>query len=250
MTTIKFFAVTLAAASAALVAGPKAEAGPITYAASSAVSDSLHSGSDSHSLWLPFFENAAGTPLLGDSDGSDFDFLTDSTLTVAYGSATLQGRVVSQVDPSYALDVVFNFQQQNGPGMTGPKLELRNNAYVDNGGPIDPTSWDFFSLTGGSITGTGALEGLSFEVQERGMKPFPFQLGTGANGKNGNLGASVWYSLVTDADCTSTLCTDFAGLSLTGDINIDLSEVPVPGAALLFITGIAGLGVTRRRKTS
>jgi len=229
-----------------------ASAEVISFSAASAVSDPDLAGSNNdHSIWLPFFENIAGTPLAGNSNGSDFDFEPDGIFTQAHGIATLTGTIRSQVDPTFAFNVTYNFEASSGPGSNGPKLELFQSAYINNGGPIDPYTWQFFDFSGGSFTGLGSLAGLNLDVLERpagGL--YPLQFGEGANGKNGNLGAAVWFSLVTGSDCTNDLCNDLAGQTLRGDVNVDLSPVPVPGAFLLMASGLAGFGFSRRKKTA
>ncbi len=228
---------------------PKAEASAVTYPVSSAVSDaSLADSNSDHAFWLPFFRSLSGTGLEGNANAADFDFVWDGSLELnEYGEGWLKGTIRSQVDSDYAFDVVFDFAALDGPGADGPKLELLNSAYASNGGPIDPNFWNFFELTTGTLTGVDSLSGLNFDVSGRGA---PFQIGEGANGKNGNLGASVWFSLATSASCTSNLCADVASLNLDGDVNVDLTPVPVPAAFLLFGTGLAGFGAMRRKKSA
>lgn len=219
-----------------------------TFTASSAVSDpALAKYNNDHAIWLPFFRTLAGTPLQGNADAASFDFVWDGSLEFdSSGNGTLSGSIQSQVDSDFGFDVVFNFSAVSGPGADGPKLELFNSAYVANGGSIDPSTWDFFTLTSGTFTGVDSLAGLNFDVEQRGS--FPLQLGVGANGKNGNLGASVWFNLYTSSTCENSLCNALDDMTLRGDINIDVAPVPVPGAFLLFGTGLVGFGAARRKK--
>ena len=239
---------------AAMSLGLAAQANATTYSASSAISDSLHGGSNDHAIWLPFFESIPGTPMFGDSNGSDFDFWPDGVLTVnSDGSATLSGRIVSQVDSDYGFDIVVEFSGLMGPGSGGPKKELKACAYGGGCGDIDPDTWDYARITEGTFTGVGDLAGVSFSVSERPLdNVYPLQIGEGANNKNGNLGASAWIYLALLDGCSHSLCDDLASFkTLKGDINIDLVETPLPAAFLLFGSGLAGLfGAGRRRNGS
>lgn len=234
----------------ATVAAMPAIAAPVMYNATSATSDSLHAGNSDHSLWMPMFESLAGTALNGNSNGSDFDFVPDGKFSIATdGSATLSGTVRSQVDSDFSFDVLLSFVGLAGPGSGGPKKELKSSAYVANGGPIDHSTWSYFRLVDGTISGAGSASGLSFDVLERPSSgAYPGQFGVGANGKNGDLGFSVWFYTVVNNDCVNSLCATLARRGpQAGDVNIDLSEVPLPAGMLLFATGLAGLATRRRR---
>ena len=76
------------------------------------------------------------------------------------------------------------------------------------------------------------------EVDHVRLRPFGaqivrdgFQVGIGANDKNGLLGASVWL--------------DIGGQNW--DINVNLAQVPAPASLALFGLGLIGLGMVRRR---
>lgn len=225
-------------------------AAPVTYSATSAVSDYLHGGGHDHSIWLPTFESLAGTPISGDPEASDFDFSPAGTFTIGEdGRAILSGRIISQVDPSFSFDILLSFVGLAGPGSGGPKTELKPSAYAGNGGPIDVSTWSYFQLAEGSITGAGSAAGLNFSVRERPTgNVFPGQLGEGANGKNGDLGFAVWFYTLVNESCTHNLCGAFSRRGpQAGDVNINLSEVPLPAGFLLFATGLAGLAARRRR---
>ena len=214
-----------------------------TYTATSAVSDNLHGGVSDHAAWLPFFESIPGTSLNGNANGSDFDFIEPGLFTVNdKGAAQLRGRIFSQVDPSLAFDIIVDFIAIEGPGSGGPKKELKNCAYNGGCGSVDPSTWDYFRLTGGSFTGVDALDGLSFSVAERPAgNVFPLQVGEGANGKNGNLGAASWFFLFLDDDCANALCQQIASIdTFRGDFNLDLIQTPLPAGLLLFATGLLG----------
>lgn len=226
-------------------------AGATTFSVTSAISDSLHGGSNDHAVHLKFFEKIQGTPLYRRWSGSDFDFIPAGTFVIdENGNAQISGQIVSQVDPRFAFDVMVDFIGLNGPGSGGPKKELRSCAYGGSCGDIDPSSWEYFSLSSGTFTGTGALEGLSFAISEKPVDTvYPFQLGVGANGKNGNLGAASWFYLFLNDDCDNPLCDDLAAFSvLHGDFNIDLIPTPLPAGLLLFGSGLIGLASVKKRQ--
>lgn len=227
-----------------------------SYEATSADSDpALHNGGGGHSVWLPFLSGLTGT--------SDFDFVPSGKFDVAGNSATLTGRIEADGAGSYGFDVVFNFKRIGGfDDLTAPqqpKKELKSSAYSDNGGPIDPKTWEFFTLESSTLNGVGSFSGLDLIVSQYPTDGrYPAGVGYGANNKNGNFGLSVWFiaSLANSCDTsTNKLCNYLAekiadGRKLKGDINIDLTPVPLPAGFLLFLTGAAGLMASRRRKAS
>ncbi|KAN0027855.1 hypothetical protein ACTFIV_009679 [Dictyostelium citrinum] len=72
------------------------------------------------------------------------------------------------------------------------KRELQNNAYTSNGGPIDPSTWSFYQILPDktkmvSLTNPNAVVTMSENPNTA------LQVGTGANGKNLQNGASGWF---------------------------------------------------------
>ena len=242
----------IAAFAAALFAmGGAAFAAPVnsSYQASSAKSDALHGGSSDHAVWIP---NIWG--------GSDFDFMPHGEIVFdAAGNAVLSGMITSQTKAGANFFVEFILSLRPGVGTSGPKKELKSSAYSNNGGPIDPSTWIYYDLVGGTITGKDSYDGVEFNVTERpapGGK-YPPQLGYGANNKNGHFGLSFWFNLSV-SECDRGLLGDYCHKlawkerkgKLYGDVNIDLKAVPLPAGFVLFGSGLLGLAFARRRKAA
>lgn len=140
------------------------------------------------------------------------------------GTARLTGVAEEESDPARAFHVDIRFLHRVEPGdasyppADSPKLELNTGSYVANGGPIDPATWTYYTDFYGSLVGLRDLAGARLEVARRGPS---FQVGVGANGKNGNLGGAGWLDTVVVTQPSSGL---FIGGTTGGDINIDLDE--------------------------
>lgn len=229
------FVKTALISSAIALACSAASATPVLveeYWASSAEKDpAYYGGGAGHSVWLP-----------GTEGGADFDFMSGAKFSVFDdGTATLTGMAVSDKlgsEYSYAVDVAF--EEAKGT----PKKELKSEAYAPDG-PVDPSTWSFFKMTSGTLTGKGELLGtvLSlFEAPKDGKHPF--QVGIGANGKNIKFGGSGWFLYSADgADCHEK------GVSCKkGDFNVNLVATPIPAAGFLLPMALGGLALMRRRR--
>ena len=90
--------------------------------------------------------------------GTDFIFTpAPGTFTaLADGTAHLQGTLRSQSNPNNAFIVDIQLSGYSAtPGDGSPKKELLPNAYVENGGPIDPSTWYYYTGFTGTLTGLG-----------------------------------------------------------------------------------------------
>jgi len=103
---------------------------------------------------------------------------------------------------------IFEFQFRSESNYN-PNLDLQSSAYVQNGGIVDPTTFSFWTLTEGTVSGYGSYRGASLSMTEF---MHPLQVGIGANGKNLNFGAGGWFSYV-----------NANGSIIQTDLNVDLT---------------------------
>ncbi len=194
------------------------------------------------------------------------DWIADGNgiFTVSATGATFTGSVVHQADSGLTADFSFAFTSaaEIGGSTGDPKKELDSSEYAPIGS-VDTGTWRYFDLdsVNSSMTGTNLASGFSVSFEQRpdpnrpnikNGEDYRVQFGEGANGKNTGLGVSGWlaWSALVDSGCTICIANGMTdGETGNGDINIDLSPVPVPAAFWLFGTALIGfVGLSRRTK--
>ena len=131
------------------------------------------------------------------------------------------GRVISLTNANACFDLDVNFSGRTDSTPPGsPLLELAPSAYIQNGGPIDPSTWHYYTAFSGTLTGFGIWQGAVIEVTRYGPA---FQVGDGANGKNAGPGASGWFTWNVERQPTSGRFSDSSG---QGDFNLDFLGCP------------------------
>ncbi len=204
-----------------------------TYAATS-----VNTAGNDHTFWLNGLIDG-GADNYWQFDGGSGVF------TVAGDNATanLTGTIRNNVHATFALivDVTFALRGLGDEGDIIPNngtLEYKGSSH---GG--DPSMWAFYDMTTASLTGADDLAGLLLSLTTFGP---PAQLGDGANDKNAGLGAAQWFSWTVEENTTKYAFESSTGRQ-HGDINLNLSPVPVPAAGLLLIGAIGSLGFARRK---
>lgn len=138
--------------------------------------------------------------------GNDFVFVTGGQFVeLPNGEARLVGVLarVSDREKRFLVDLTFkDFVGPTSPSYPpsgAPLLELQPQAYVPNGGTVDPSVWHFWTRVEGTFTGFGAYSGAKLAVAERGVS----QCGDGANGRDVAMGTTGLVRATTVAQPTS-----------------------------------------------
>ena len=198
----------------------------------------FHNSNHNHVAWMPHIPGGSDFIQAGDITFNEFDD----------GTARLFGSVVSETDADKQWDFNVWFEGASSTsGTGGPKKELTPSSYVNNGGPIDPSTWyyyDFHSTKASTFTGVAGsfFDGKSFEIDDFTNGAHRVQVGYGANGKNDNRGLSTWFKYEGDYTSTGTQ---------HGDFNIDLIAKSVPEPATLSFLSLGflslGMGALKRK---
>lgn len=166
-------------------------------------------GNPGHAFWLP----GIGTDFVFDPEPGSF-------IQNADGTASITGEIRRRSDPAIAFSVVVDLSGFTAVAPSGsPKKELPDSKYVENGGPIDTSTWVYYENVMGLLVGIDALVGAEVEFSRIGPA---FQLGAGANGKNLEFGASTWFewTVISEADDPSIDLPDTGN----GDINVNIFD--------------------------
>lgn len=143
----------------------------------------------------------------------------------ADGTASVSGLIHKDTDPNKSFKVELQLSSRVDPGDPAyappgsPKKELLPSAYINNGGPVDPSTWHYYTSLTGTLLGTGVFTGAELSVAGTGPA---VQVGFGANGKNVEYGLSTWlqFTVVSHPD----VGPNFQLSTFDGDANLDLSE--------------------------
>lgn len=207
------------------------------------------------SLW---FETA-----LGDNLSTVFEIVNPGTLSIDATSGQLDAETVADTGAAggFTIDMTFDRDFSDNADTTPEFKSVFADVFSHNGNE------QFLDLEFGTITGTGGLTGLNFEiVRAPASGEYATQIGggeldgvIGANQHNDNFGVSGWFTIsAVSYDATSCiLCTEdasfYTGLvGAQGDINMDLTPaaVPLPAAGLMLLSGLVGFGAMSRRRKS
>jgi hypothetical protein len=159
--------------------------------------------------------------------GTDFNFVAGGELVeLSDGTAQLAGVVAARRNPTlrFAVDLRFGQRVSAGeptnPPLGSPKKALAPGAYVENGGPIDASTWRYYETTQGTLIGLEAFEGFDLAVTRIGPA---FQVGVGANGVNLRNGGSGWIAW-TPLGGQQQALTGKGGEGGVGDLYLDLDR--------------------------
>ncbi len=151
---------------------------------------------------------------------TDFIFATPGSFVEnPDGTAHLSGTVFSESNPtrSFVIDVSLSGRTSTPPPGS-PKKDFDDCAYIEDGGPIDTSTWHYYTNYVGTLTGVGSYAGALLNIVPTGPA---FQVGVGANNKNLHFGASSWFIWMVAQQPSSG-----PGLPLTGqgDFNLDIID--------------------------
>jgi hypothetical protein len=151
---------------------------------------------------------------------TDFIFSTPGSFVEnPDGTAHLSGTVFSESNPtrSFVIDVSLSGRTSTPPPGS-PKKDFDDCAYVEHGGPIDSSTWHYYTNYTGTLTGAGSFAGALLNIVPTGPA---FQVGFGANNKNLRFGASSWFIWTVAQQPSSG-----SGLPLTGqgDFNLEIVD--------------------------
>ncbi len=173
----------------------------------------FQSTGSNHAIYLP----GIGTDFIAGNNPLHFVESSD-------GSGVITGVVYSASNPNkgFSVNISVSGFTTNAPAGS-PKKELPSAAYIENSGPIDPSTWGYYTGFTGTLTGLGNYAGAVITVARYGPA---FQVGVGANGKNYNDGASGWFTVAVTKQPNSS----YYNLSPTshGDINVDFGPCAPP----------------------
>lgn len=225
-------ALTLAAGSAGAVSLPDVDGA--YEGAYNAIS--TNSGKNHHSFWLP---------KLGKGLSDYWQFTGDGGLFSHEGDhARLTGTITNNKDSSkaFAVDVALGFI---GKGGRAPKCELGKACSRDQY-KFQKGFFEYFEFKNATLTGIDMLAGLDLSLV---MAPvsgkYPAQLGYGANNKDlDEFGLSTWFLWSTTSNTTGQKFRKKG----QGDINVELSAVPIPATLPLLLGAFGVLAVVRRRR--
>jgi hypothetical protein len=126
--------------------------------------------------------------------------------------------------------------RQTAPPSGSPRLELDPSAYVQKGGPLDPSTWYYYTGFTGTLTGFGFWDNAVINIK-RMPGDSAVQVGVGANGKNTHFGLTGWWAWTVVQQPSSG---NLASQQIVANMNLDLVCCQLPRVKSLVNTSVTG----------
>lgn len=218
------------------------------------------------SIWTPNGNSGPnGHALVTGGHASSYWSFSDTILSFDGENASINGRATNTGANELAFDLSLNFaltETQNGycqfsksEGGVGKDVNCDKIDYSTIG--VDPSSWTYLDFLDGTFAGVegSVMEDIVYNISDNANhRP---QLGYGANAlEKEDFGFSMWFMFDLDGNSPLSAMSAFSGdtyafnSSGRGDINVDVSAVPLPAAGWLLLASIGGLAAAKRRRAA